>query len=121
MPSWWEFVQYILHTSPSRYDEHWKPASLYCPVCSFPYNYILHFENIQQEEKFFSQEMSASDLIHPRWENRNDEGLAKEDILNKYFNILDDDEIQDLYKRYEDDFVLFGYQFEYRGLRLNVP
>ena len=63
--------------------------------------------------------MSASDLVHPRWENRNDEGLAKEDILNKYFSILDDDEIQDLYKIYEDDFRFFGYQFEYRGIELN--
>eukprot|EP00092_Neocalanus_flemingeri_P016665 GFUD01018028.1.p1 GENE.GFUD01018028.1~~GFUD01018028.1.p1 ORF type:complete len:470 (+),score=128.33 GFUD01018028.1:311-1720(+) len=120
LPSWWEFVQYILHTSPSSYDEHWKPASLYCSVCSFPYNYILHFENIQQEEKFFAQEMSASDLIHPRWENRNDEGLAKEEILGKYFNMLDDKDITALYKIYEDDFKMFGYKFEYKHLRLNL-
>ena len=40
--------------------------------------------------------------------------------INKYFSILDDDEIQDLYKIYEDDFVLFGYKFEYRGLKLNI-
>jgi len=119
LPSWWEFVQYILHTQPTRYDEHWKPFSIYCAVCSFPYTHILHFENIQTEEKFFAEEMTASDLVHPRWENRNDEGLAKEDILNKYFSILDDDEIQDLYKIYEDDFRFFGYQFEYRGIELN--
>ena len=119
-PSWWEFVQYIIHTPLSSYDEHWKPASIYCAVCSFPYNHILHFENIQQDEKFFAEEMSSSDLIHPRWENRNDEGLAKEDILNKYFSILDDDEIMDLYKIYEDDFRLFGYKFEYRSIQLNM-
>ena len=89
-------------------------------MCSFPFNYILHFENIEQEEDFFVQKMSASDLIHPRWENRNDVGLSKEELLNKYFNILDDNEIQDLYKMYEEDFVLFDYKFEYRGLKLNI-
>ena len=51
---------------PHSYDEHWKPASLYCAVCSFPYNHILHFENIQQEEKFFAEEMSSSDFIQDR-------------------------------------------------------
>ena len=39
---------YFVDTSPSRYDEHWKPASLYCSICTFPYNYVLHFEDIQQ-------------------------------------------------------------------------
>jgi len=120
LPSWWEFVQYIIHTSPINYDEHWKPASLYCSVCSFPYNYILHFENIQKEEKFFAEDMSASDLIHPRWENRNHEGLAKEEILGKYFSMLDDKDITALFKIYEDDFKLFGYQFEYKKFKLNV-
>jgi len=119
LPSWWEFVQYLLHTSPARYDEHWKPVSTYCAPCSFSFTRILHFENIQQEERFLAEEMSASHLIHPRWENQNQEEVAKDELLNKYFSILDDDEIQDLYKIYEDDFRLFGYQFEYRSIRLN--
>ena len=119
-PSWWEFVQYVLHTSPSSYDEHWKPSSLYCSVCSFPYNNILHFETIVTEEKFFAEEMGAEDLIHPRWENRNDEGLKKEEILGKYFSLLDDQDIDGLYKIYEDDFKMFGYQFQYRNLAFNI-
>jgi len=119
-PSWWEFVQYILDTSPSTYDEHWKPSSLYCSVCSFPYNHILHFETIQAEERLFAEEMGAGDLIHPRWENRNDEGLHKEEILGKYFSLLDDQDINALYRIYEDDFKMFGYQFQYRNLVYNT-
>ena len=67
----------------------------------------------------FAEEMGAGDLIHPRWENRNDEGLHKEEILGKYFSLLDDQDINALYKIYEDDFKLFGYQFKFRGLNLN--
>ena len=93
--------------------------STYCAPCSFSFTRILHFENIQLEERFLAEEMSASHLIHPRWENQNQEEVAKDELLNKYFSILDDDEIQDLYKIYEDDFRLFGYQFEYRSIRLN--
>jgi hypothetical protein len=39
---------YLIDTSPSIYDEHWRPASLYCSICAANYNYILHFENIEQ-------------------------------------------------------------------------
>ena len=61
-----------------------------------------------------SEEMGAENLIHPRWENRNDEGLAKEEILGKYFSLLDDRDVNALYKIYKDDFNMFGYQFIYK-------
>ena len=64
--------------------------------------------------------MGAGDLIHPRWENRNDEGLHKEEILGKYFSLLDDQDINALYKIYEDDFKIFGYQFKYKHFRFNI-
>lgn len=121
LPSWWEFIQYIIETSPVRYDEHWKPISLYCSVCSFTFNYILHFENIIEEEKMFGLELSKPNLIQDNWENRNDEGFKKEEIVGKYFSLLDDDDIKSLYEIYKDDFLAFGYQFEFRGLKLNVP
>ena len=97
-----------------------RPMSLYCGICSFPYNRILHFENIETEEKYFAKEISAKNAIHPRWENRNDEGFPKEEILRKYFDILEDAEIDALYKIYKDDFKMFGYQFKYKHFKLNV-
>ena len=33
--------------------------------------------------------------------------------------MLDDDDIQDLYKIYQNDFKMFGYKFKFRGLKLN--
>jgi len=136
LPSWWEFVQYVIDgpqnlgydknmkiiRAARGYDEHWIPASLYCSVCSFSFNYILHANNINQEETFFIEKIGAKDLIQPRWDNKiNDEGLSKGEILYKYFNLLDDDDIRKLYRIYEDDFVLFGFQFKFRGLHFNAP
>jgi len=48
-------------------------------------------------------------------------GLEKAEVVAKYFQLLDDDDIQALYNIYYDDFQMFGYQFEFRGLRLNMP
>ena len=55
-----------------------------------------------------------------RWENKDKDGLeiAKMNLINKYFSILDDDEILELYKIYENDFKMFGYNFNFRGLSL---
>jgi hypothetical protein len=48
-------------------------------------------------------------------------GLKKEEVVAKYFDMLDDDDIMALYNIYQDDFKMFGYQFQFRGLRLNMP
>ena len=57
-----------------------------------------------------------------RWENRDKdaETTSREKLLFQYFNLLDDDEIQELYNIYESDFKLFGYSFQFRDLRLNL-
>ena len=55
-----------------------------------------------------------------RWENKDKDGLEidKVNLINKYFSILDDDEILELYKIYENDFKMFGYNFNFRELSL---
>lgn len=116
-PSWWEFIQYLLNTNTHSYDEHWKPASVYCSVCgNIKYNKILHFENIVNEEPHLAESLGAGDLIKPRWENKNSkEKVSKEQLLGSYFSLLSDQEIQRLYKIYEDDFRAFGYKFRFRN------
>ena len=49
-----------------RYDGHWRPYSLFCSVCFLPYNFILHFENIEQEEARMAAELGAENVIKTR-------------------------------------------------------
>ena len=65
---------------------------------------------------------SDSSLQPSRWENkdRDGEALPREELLFKYFDLLDDDEILELFTIYENDFKMFGYSFQFRGLRLNL-
>ena len=111
LPSWWEFVQWILANGdhPERYDEHWKPMSLFCSVCTVPYNFILHFENLEREEQLLVDLWNVSGIVSSRWENRNDRGLAKKEIRDGYLGLLDRKEVDQLYELYKDDFLLFGY------------
>ena len=124
-----------------RYDPHWRPYSLSCSACMMPYNNIIHFEHLKQEESWIIKKLSAGNILghryifnniglkcnitffsYTRWENRDKDGevTSREKLLFKYFNLLDDDEIQDLYNIYENDFKLFGYNFQFRDLRLNI-
>jgi hypothetical protein len=94
---------------------------LFCNVCNFDFNYIIHFENIEQEEKYFVEDLNAADLITSKWENSNKMNISNEEIVEEYFKLLTDKEIKKLYKIYEKDFFLFNYQFEFRGMKFNVP
>ena len=37
------------------------------------------------------------------------------ELTRKYFEVLDDEDIEKLYFIYETDFQMFGYSFELRG------
>lgn len=119
-PSWWEFVQFVIDTSPAHHDEHWMRSSEYCSPCQFSFNYILQFRNIAQEEKFVLDEIDEKRVIEQKWVNKNAADLSKEELISMYFNLLDDSQIISLYNIYEDDFKLFGYQFQFRGHKLNA-
>jgi len=121
-PTWWEFVHFLLDSPSSSYDEHWRPATMYCSLCSeINYDFVIHTENMQEEEQIFVKLLGAQDVIKPRWENSNKKDLAREEIITKYFSMLDNQQILQLYEIYKDDFTMFGYQFQFRGLKLNVP
>ena len=117
----WEFIQHVLHTNPSQFDEHYRPTSLFCSVCNFDFNYIIHYENLEEEEKYFVEDLEASNLIKTKWENSNKMNISNGEVVAEYFKLLTNKEIMKLYKIYENDFFLFNYQFEFREMKFNVP
>ena len=112
LPSWWEFVQWILASADRKmfFDEHWRPVSDYCHLCLIRYNYVIHFENIQEEEQMFVEMMKAETVIKPRRENVNPNDSP--DIYEKYFSLLDAADIEKLYDLYKTDFLMFNYKRE---------
>ena len=86
------------------------PFSDYCHICLIHYNYILHFENLQEEEKMLVERLRAEEIIKPRKENANTN--KSPDIFSKYFALLDQTDIDQLYRLYEADFEIFNYKRE---------
>jgi len=120
LPSWWEFIQHVLNTNPSSFDEHYRPITLLCQTCQYDFNYILRYENISEEEQFFVKEIGAEDLIKSQWRNSNKRNMSDTELLQSYFNLLSNKEISKLYQIYRLDFEEFEYSFEFRGLKYNV-
>ena len=117
LPSFWEFAQSVIDRY--RMDEHWQPINEYCSVCNVismkAFRYILKFEQLKTEENLF--------LSHVKW-NVNNEKLGSKLNVNKpdaisgheltllYFSSLSEQQIKQLYKVYELDFLLFDYKFD---------
>ena len=55
LPTFWEFIQWLLKSKKSRENEHWAPMTDYCFICSINYDYFIKFENYAQEGIEFMQ------------------------------------------------------------------
>ena len=82
-------------------------------MCLIPYNYILHFENLDEEEVIFMNIIDDKNVLKQRHENVHLEtDYSRQEILRNYFSILNQEEILSLYKIFEKDFLMFNYSLE---------
>ncbi|KAK4327692.1 hypothetical protein Pmani_001843 [Petrolisthes manimaculis] len=112
-PKFTEFVDYLINTSLDDFDEHWKPITLLCQVCSISYDYILKYENFKEEVDFLVESLQKERRFPMDfkigWQNRQgtNDGMAA-----KYLSLIEEDKLQQLYKKYYHDFVYFDYKMD---------
>ena len=58
MPTFSEFVDYLLDTEVEGYNEHWLPYYLLCTPCHLNYTVIAKTEDIQEDSR--SDDSSAA-------------------------------------------------------------
>lgn len=53
-PTFPQYVDYIVrrYVTGAHMDEHWHPYSTFCSLCQVNYDYILRFENIEEEQNY---------------------------------------------------------------------
>lgn len=112
MPTWWEFVQWLLSTSSRahKWDNHWMPTWSQCSPCTFRPNVILHFENLAEEESWLSKDLPRGGKLSPTVRNqRREKEVSADQLTAEYFSLLNHDDIEKLKKVYKKDFEMFGY------------
>ena len=116
-PTFEEFVRYLVDTDLSLYaDDHWIPYYLFCTPCLVDYDFIIHFETLDQDVsqllQFLSNKMneeaSGGVLGGPEWKHKTSGGRSVE-LLHSYYRQLNKSTVEKLFQKYRLDFELFGY------------
>lgn len=90
-----------------------------CSPCQMDFDYLLRFEGLSSEEPAFLGLTGLGAALPARtWINRNaPEEVGGGELADLYFGQLSAGEVEGLYRVYEMDFRMFGYTFEFGGVR----
>lgn len=104
-----EFVQYLINEGldQNNSNEHWKPIFELCHPCRLNYTFIGRYEKFEEDSQILLQMIGAPSVQFPRTRSSGTSG-----ILKYYYQQLSLTEIEKLYRLYEYDFKLFGYDLE---------
>lgn len=109
VPSFYNFIQYILslpEENPSEYDEHWRQAIHLCHPCLIDYDFIGKMETINEDAAHLLRMLQVDNIVNfrPRTIKYTDQSELK-----TWFANIPMEWRRKLYKIYEADFRLFGY------------
>ena len=109
-----EFVEFLIDKAAKKgsnsFNEHWKPQSLLCDICTARFDFIGKFETLIEDSRIILNELKvASWYVFP--ENDTDSYKTKtSDMYEQYMRNIPRDKIKKLYEIYKDDFDAFSYQ-----------
>jgi len=111
-PSFVEFVEYLVGTPVSKYDEHWKPIFLLCPPCHFKFDVIVKMETFDRDTQFILSQRSLEDDVSLRKKHSSTKSQDSKDDARTLFSQLSKHMVRALYDKYRLDFQMFDYNIE---------
>ncbi|MPC22272.1 hypothetical protein E2C01_015283 [Portunus trituberculatus] len=61
VPTFHEFVSYLVSRPPQEYDPHWRPVSLQCGLCHINYTAVVLTETYNEDLHYI---MSGASQVH---------------------------------------------------------
>jgi len=110
-PTWKEFVTYLLNTPVTKYDEHWMPIWMLCSPCRVRYDVIAKMETFSEDTQFTLSLAGLEGELEVEWKHRTGTG-GSSDTIAEYYSQLSQAEVAALFKKYQLDFELYGYDPE---------
>jgi len=112
-PSFVEFVEYLLETPVTLYDEHWKPQFLLCPPCHFKFDVIVKMETFDRDTQFILQQRGLEGRVSLRRSHSSGSsdrtGREESHQTRAFFSQLSQQMVKALYDKYRLDFLMFDY------------
>ena len=109
-----EFVTYVIDewTSGRRQlDVHWRPMIDLCLPCSMEYDIVGKFETLYQDVEFLLRKLNESEMSQLFRSSNQQQTPKTTSLLEHSMNLLSHQQLIDLFRIYEEDFRIFGYQY----------
>ncbi|XP_076028287.1 carbohydrate sulfotransferase 11-like [Oratosquilla oratoria] len=110
-PTWREFVEYIISTPSSKFDEHWMPIYNLCSPCFIRYNLIAKMDTFSEDTQYAINQMGLEDQLKVEWIHKTGSHQTSE-VAQAYFSKLTKTQVDQLFFKYRVDFELFGYEYD---------
>lgn len=104
-----QFATYlVLQWKESKlFEVHWREQYKLCHPCQVQFDYVGHYETLQDDAQFILRETKLDDKVFfPEWQPTNTDSLMK-----NYYSTLSLLRIRQLWNIYKKDFELFGYTY----------
>lgn len=114
MPTFEEFVVWLLSQPLEKDDDHWSQYHKQCSICTVNFDYILNLENYTMNGVTYIFQNLGLDENSAYLPNIQLSRGGRSDFARtcKYFETLSKNLVKRLYQRYEIDFEMFGYEHE---------
>lgn len=112
MPTFREFLEWLLKQPPRHDDVHWAQYHTHCAVCNVSYNFILKLDDYTLGEinyVLLKLKLDRDKVYLPRLQRTRAEA-SNFDVTCRYFSNLTTDMVSQLYERYKMDFKMYNYK-----------
>ncbi|KAM8746870.1 carbohydrate sulfotransferase 12-like isoform 1-T2 [Acanthopagrus schlegelii] len=109
-PSFHNFIQYLVDLEREKeglFEPHWRQMHKLCHTCLIQYDFVGHQETLQDDAELLLKTLKLEDDIEFPLPYEN---MTSPDHVLTWFRTVPLEDRRKLYKLYEGDFRLFGYQ-----------
>ncbi|KAI9527100.1 hypothetical protein NQZ68_034087 [Dissostichus eleginoides] len=108
-PSFPNFLQYLLDPQTEKempFNEHWRQVYRLCHPCQIQYDFVGHLETAEEDAEHLLRHLKVDNVVEFPTSHRN---FSASTLEADWFNTVPLETRKELYKLYEPDFRLFGY------------
>ncbi|KAM4531934.1 carbohydrate sulfotransferase 12-like [Odontesthes bonariensis] len=108
-PSFSHFIQYLLDPQTEKdmpFNEHWRQVYRLCHPCQIQYDFVGHLETAEEDAELLLRQLRVDNVVEFPTSHRN---LTASSWESDWFSTVPVEARRELYKLYEPDFRLFGY------------
>lgn len=113
IPSFREFLTWLLRQPPDHDDVHWAQYHTHCAICNVSYNFILKLDEYTLGEvNYVLSKLKLGKKTYLPVLQRTQAGLTNFDVTCRYFRNLTTSIVMQLYERYKIDFEMYDYNLD---------